>query len=102
MTRIADETVHALRHGRATGVGTSAVPLTSVDVHLAKGVQLKADEANTGTVFVGGAGVTAGTTPATDGFPLAPGDGLFVPIDRASKLRLIATAASQNVYWLAL
>jgi hypothetical protein len=102
MTRIGDETVHGFRHGRKSAVGTTAVQLTTAAAHQSKGVQLKADAANSGTVYVGNSNVTAGTTDATDGFPLAGGEGLFVPVDDPSKVYVIGSAAGQNVFWFAL
>lgn len=102
MTRVSDETVHGFHHGRVAAVGVSAVALGAAADRLAKGVQLRAGEANTALVYVGGPDVTAGSTPATDGFPLAAGEALFVPIDRIDKLYVVAEAADQDVYWFAL
>ena len=53
-------------------------------------------------VYVGTAGVTADAADATDGFPLAGGEGLFVPIDDPSKLYVRGSAAVQKVFWFAI
>jgi hypothetical protein len=102
MTRLGDDTVHSFDHGRNGAVGTSAVRLTTASLHAARGVQLKAATTNTGTLYVGNSDVTAGTAEATDGFPLGPGDALFLPIDDPSKVFLIASAASQAVFFIVL
>ena len=102
MTRIGDETVHGFLHGRTSGIGTTAVQLVAASSHLATGVQLKAPQSNSGVVYVGTAGVTADAADATDGFPLAGGEGLFVPIDDPSKLYVRGSAAGQKVFWFAI
>jgi hypothetical protein len=87
-------------HGRKSSIGTSAVQMTTADVPATKGVLVKASAANTGTVYVGdSSGVTADAADGTDGFPLAPGESLLIPIDNANKVYLIATAASHKVWW---
>jgi hypothetical protein len=102
MTRIGDETVDSFQHGRKSGVGTTAVALTTTSVTATKGVQLRAADANTGVVYVGKSTVTTDSADATDGYPLAAGESLFVPVDDASKIYLRATAASQKVFWFAI
>jgi hypothetical protein len=99
MTRLGDESVHGFDHGRKSSIGTSAVPLVAASVRAAKGVQVKAAPTNTGIVYVGNSDVTADASDATDGFPLEAGDGLFVPVDDASKVYLIGSAAGQKVFY---
>lgn len=102
MTRIGDDVAGSLHHGRNVDVGSTAAPLTAVRRRLSRGVQLKAAAANSTAVYVGSSSVTAGTAAATDGFPLDPGDALFVPIDSPHKLYLIAASPQQSVCWLAI
>lgn len=102
MTRIGDETVHGFLHGRTSGIGTTAVQLVTASSRLAKGVQLKAPQSNSGVVYVGTAGVTADAADATDGFPLSGGEGLFVPIDDPSKLYVRGSATGQKLFWFAI
>jgi hypothetical protein len=101
MSRIGDETVHGFDHGRKSSVGTTAVQLSATAYRATKGVQLKADAANSSTVYVGNADLTADTADATDGFPLAAGEGLFVPVDDVSKVYVRGGAAGQKVFWFA-
>jgi|GEM_PF-1767258 len=99
MTRIGDETVNSFRHGRKSGIGAAVAPLTAAAVLATKGVQLRAADANSGVVYVGQSTLTADTADATDGYPLAAGETLFVPVNDASKIFLRATAESQKVFW---
>jgi hypothetical protein len=101
MSRIGDETVHGFDHGRKSSVGTTAVQLSATSYRVAKGVQLKADAANSSTVYVGNADLTADTADATDGFPLAAGEGLFVPVDDVNKIYVRGGASGQKVFWFA-
>lgn len=100
MTRIGDDVVGSFSHGRKAGIGTSATALTSQSRPASRGVQIKADEDNTGVVYVGNSGLTVLTDEATDGFPLEAGEGLFVPIDDANKVFLISETGGQAVHFL--
>jgi hypothetical protein len=102
MSRIGDETVASFDHGRKSGVGTSAVQLVATPLHAAKGIELIAASTNTGTVYVGNADVTAGSADDTDGFPLAPGARLFLPLDDPSKVYVRGSAAGQTVFFVVL
>jgi hypothetical protein len=102
MTRIGDETVCNFEHGRKSSIGTTAVPLTATSVHAARGVQLKAASANTGTVYVGNSDVTADSADATDGFPLTPGEGLFLPVDDPSRVYVVGSTSGQKVFFAVL
>lgn len=79
----------------ATGAGGEAL---DYDEPLWVGVSIKADTDNTGVVYVGGAGVTAGTADATDGYPLYAGESHVWYVQYANLLRVIASAASQKIY----
>jgi len=102
MTRIGDETVNLFSHGRASGIGTTALALTSVATPLTKGVQIRAANSNTALVYVGNGNLTTDSADLTDGFPLAAGEALFVPINDARKVYVRSTAASQKVFWFAI
>ena len=102
MTRIGDETICTFDHGRKSAIGTTAVQLTTITVHAARGVQIKAASANSGLVYVGNSDVTADASDATDGFPLAPGEGLFLPVDDPSRIYVVGSAASQKVFFVVL
>lgn len=103
MSRLGDDVVHSFATGRKSAIGTSAVALVSAPRPLTRGVQLRAGSANTGVVYVGASSsVTADAADGTDGFPLAAGDGVLIKVDDASKVYLIATAANQKVFFLAI
>jgi len=77
-----------------TTVGTTAVQLTTTTTSLSFGVLVKADQNNTGNVYVGDSSVST-----TNGFKLSPGQAIEIEIDDASKIYVIADAADQKVYW---
>lgn len=65
------------------------------------GVAVKAHAGNAGTVYVGNANtVTANTVAATDGYPLAAGEEITIPIDNAAGIFVIASANTQYVSWI--
>ncbi len=91
------DTTNALDAFRVT-VGTSAAAITSTAFACKRGVGLKADAANAGTIYIGPSDVTAGSTPATDGWPLAAGEELYLPLDDPRTVFAIASAASQQLH----
>ncbi|HVU87345.1 MAG TPA: hypothetical protein VHD36_08485 [Pirellulales bacterium] len=102
MTRIGDETVNSFSHGRTSAIGTAAMALVATSVAATKGVQSRAADSNTATVYVGHANLTTDTSDATDGFPLKAGEALFVPVNDASKIFVASTAANQKIFWFAI
>jgi hypothetical protein len=88
-------------HGSNLSVGTTAVRLTTTDFKCIKGVLVRAPSTNTGNVYVGKSDVTAGTNANTDGMLLEPGDAVFIEVDNPNKVYVIASAAGQKVFWIA-
>jgi hypothetical protein len=87
--------------GSKTSIGTTAVPITSVTTNARRGVQIIASTANTVTVYVGPEGVTAGTSAATtDGFPLAAGDSIVVPVIDATNIHAITASSTATVSFM--
>jgi hypothetical protein len=87
----------------STSVGASAVEVTSSNIALYRGITIKAAAGNTGTIYVGpSSSVTAATNASTDGFELAAGDSITIPINNANVPYAIASAASQKVFWVAI
>ncbi|MHC1624453.1 MAG: hypothetical protein ACXQS2_00350 [Methermicoccaceae archaeon] len=80
-----------------TTVGTTAVRLTSEPTPAKKGVVIKADDDNTGSVYIG----KDNTVSTTIGFRLGAGQGITIEVDNASKIWLIADADNQKVHWIA-
>ncbi len=100
MTRIGDDVAGSFAHGRKSGIGGTATPLCAASRAATRGVQIKADEDNLGVIYVGNSGVTAATSELTDGFPLEAGEGVFVPIDDANKVYVMASQLNQVVHYL--
>lgn len=100
MTSIDNESVPNWDHG-SKSIGTSAAFLvTNAATRCLKGVQIKCADGNAGTVYIGKSDVTANTAAATDGYPLAAGEELFVPTDDAADVFAIASQASQTVFFM--
>lgn len=78
--------------------GTTAAPITVAATPCTRGVGLKAAAANSGTIYVGPSDVTAGTTPATDGWPLAAGEEIFLPLADPRTVYAVASAANQQLH----
>lgn len=78
-----------------TVIGTTSSQVLPIEIDVCKGVQLKADPANTGIIHIGRSNVTAST-----GMPLAAGEGLFIPVSDVTKISAVASAAAQNLHWL--
>ncbi len=81
-------------HGQTT-VGTTAVQLIAASTACKKGVLVKALSTNTGMVYHGKNGVTAG-----DGYELTAGETVVVEVDNVNKVYVIASAADQKVCWI--
>jgi len=97
---IQQDLVDDFTHG-ASVHGTSALIAVPALVKAPiKGIQFKANASNAGTVYVGKIGVTADTTAATSGIPLAAGEGLFLPVKDHTLVYAIASEATQYLHWL--
>ena len=87
--------------GSNLDVDATAEQLTATQRSFSNGIIVKAALSNTGTVYIGpDAGVTAGTLAATDGFPLDPGDSVFLEMTDPSLIYCIGSAANQKVFWI--
>jgi hypothetical protein len=79
---------------RRIAVGTTPTQLTATATPAKKGVLVKALAANTAPVYVGGP-----TVSITNGYELSPTEEVFIPVDDASKIYVVA-ASAQQVCWL--
>jgi hypothetical protein len=70
----------------------SAVALPSQA--LVNGIVLTANPANTGTIYIGPAGVTTSATPATEGYPLAPGQSISYAVQNLNAIYMIGSNAT--------
>lgn len=91
----------SLDHGSNLDIDTTAEQITTTSFACKFGVTLKADITNTGIIYVGNSDVTAGTTAATDGFPLSAGETLTLEVNNPNLLYAIASANNQKIYWVA-
>jgi len=87
--------------GSKIGIGTSAVPITSRQINASRGVQILASTSNSVSVYIGPKGVTAGTSSAdTDGYPLAAGEAVVVPVIEPNKIYAITTTSTASISFM--
>ena len=79
-------------HGKNQSVGTSAEALTTSTA--CKHVDIMANIANTGIIYVGGSGVTSST-----GIALYPGDVYSIDIDNLNDVYVVASVNGENVQY---
>ncbi len=91
------DTVNAFDPFRVT-VGTTAAAITANEWNCRRGVGLKASADNTGTIYIGNSDVTPGDTAGTDGWPLAAGEELFLPLDDPTLIYTVASVAGQELF----
>ena len=89
-------------HGSNLDIDTVAEQMTATSVTCKIGVNVIADAANDGIIYVGNSDVTAGTVATTDGYPLSAGDAVFMPVSNPNKIYCIGSAVNQKIYWLAM
>jgi hypothetical protein len=87
--------------GSKTGIGTSAVPITSQNLNASRGVQILASTSNSVAVYIGPEGVTAGTSsPSTDGYPLSAGEAVVVPVIEPNKIHAITASSTASISFM--
>lgn len=89
-----------LDHGSNLDIDTAAEQITSTSFACKFGLTLKADATNTGILYIGNSDVTAGSTAATDGIPLAAGESITIPVTNSNIPYAIASANNQKIYWI--
>ena len=82
--------------GRKSSIGTTAVQITTSTIHAHRGVQVVAAAGNSVTVYVGTSTVTTDSADGTDGFPLAAGESVVIPIIDPSKIYVRAASGTTS------
>ena len=77
---------------------TTTAATISASVAIKIGVHVKAPLTNTDTIYIGSN--TLATTPS-DGFPLEPGESIFIEIDNPNKIYARSASTGQKVTYLA-
>lgn len=91
------EVASSFTHGQNTDIDSGANEQIVVASNPAKhSVMVLASTANTGTIYIGGSGVTSG-----NGVPIDAGDSLTFPVDNANKLYAISSVDNQALSWFA-
>ena len=87
--------------GSKTGIGSTAVAITSRNLNASRGVQIMASTSNSVAVYIGPQGVTAGTSSSdTDGFPLAAGESVVVPVIEPNKIYAITASSTASLSYM--
>lgn len=103
MATLGKETKGRFDHGSKSLIGATALQLTTSTVTADKGVLIKAAAANGGgIVYVGNSDVTAGGTDATNGYPVAAGEEVVIPVDTPSSIYVIGSTTNLEVFFLVL
>ena len=72
------------------------------DVIARRGIQLRADSANTKDIVVGPTGAVASATPANvNGMPLPAGTSIFLEVTQLSSIHAVTESGTQILHWLA-
>lgn len=91
-----------IENGAKSSIGGTALQMTTSTYRCKSGVIVKAASTNTALVYVGdSSAVTANSNDTTDGFEIAAGQSITVPVDKPSRIYVIASAVSQKVFWTA-
>ena len=98
---VSQDSQSVLDHGSNLDIDATAEQITTTSFSAKKGVILKCPSANTGILYIGNSDVTAGTTAATDGIPLEPGESLFIEVNNPNLLYAISDTADQKIFWMA-
>lgn len=86
---------------KSVTVGLTAAQISPLSYQAIYGVQLRSASSNTGKIYIGNSlSVTALTAPATDGFVLTAGDGLFLPLSNVNLIYAISDTAAQILFFL--
>ena len=88
-------------HGSTVVSSSTTYQLTADDVDCLR-ITIKAWTSNTGIVYVGRTGVTAGTATATDGWPLGAKESITLQraaIGNPSLVYMIASTTANQVSW---
>lgn len=77
---------------------TTPAILVTTSTTLKTGVHVKAPISNTSTVYVGSSGLV---TSSTSGFPLDPGEAIFLEIDNLNKIYVVSSTGTQKIHYIA-
>ena len=80
--------------GQTTISSTVTTRVTTFAAEWVKGIQLKALSGNAAAVYIGGSDVAA------TGFPLLPGEGLFLPLDAVDEIYGLAATNGDKISWI--
>jgi hypothetical protein len=87
----------AVRSGKKSAT-TSASQLLSTNVKLNSGVHIKSLGSNTDIVYIGSSSLNSA---GTDGYPLEPGESIFIEINNLSNIYVRSVTGTQSIHYVA-
>lgn len=88
--------------GSKDSIALTPVTLVSASTPTSAGVTVKASVTNTNRVYIGTRStITPNTNAALDGFEMAAGESVWMPVNDAIKIYVVANASGQRVFWMA-
>lgn len=81
--------------GQTTIASASSTKIAPSDAKIVSGLQMMALSDNADIIYVGHSDVTA-----LNGFPLAPGAGLFIPVGAVDLIYGLAVSNGDKIAWL--
>ncbi len=98
------ETKPAFYHGRLSAIGATPLQLTARTglPKLTRGIYVQAGAGNsTNKIYVGlGNTVTADAADTTDGYELAAGQSVLVPVDDPTQIWVVGSTTGLKAFWL--
>jgi len=88
-----------LDHGRML-VTENPLPIAT-DFKCEVGVTVRAATGNSGKIYVGNSDMTKDTAYATDGYELAAGQTIFIPVNNTKSVYIVGSVNPQQAYWIA-
>ncbi len=86
--------------GSKTGIGGAGVQLLSTNHKCEKGVQLYTPN-NSGVIYIGNSPhMTVASGLASDGFPLASGESILLPLRDPNKIYVRGSVGGLTVNWM--
>jgi hypothetical protein len=83
------------RYGQTAISDTTPTLIVAADLECREGVQVKSLIENTDVIYIGESDLDA-----TSGFPLAPGEGLFIPVDKTLDTYALAGVDTEKLAWV--
>lgn len=96
--KISEITKPTILYSGSKDITTTSSLIVTTSTKIKSGVHLKAPISNTATIYIG-SGTLSST--ASGGFPLEPGESLYLEIDNLNKIYVVAATTGQKINYIA-